>query len=73
MLVDKTIGQLVEYVDNKTVLTMSADHPLRIAELSARAVGRALARAVFQGRFTLDVLDGRVRNPQETLEVLEAN
>ncbi len=33
MLVDKTIGQLVEQVDNKTVLILSADDPLRITEL----------------------------------------
>lgn len=31
-LVDQTVGTLVEHLDSKTVLILSADHPLRIAE-----------------------------------------
>jgi membrane-anchored protein YejM (alkaline phosphatase superfamily) len=90
MLVDRTVEQLEGRLDSKTVLILSADHPLRVADQVDGVTDQHVPFIVhwpgqtkglredeeFSSLRTapliLEILEGRVRTPEDAAQVLKS-
>ena len=83
MLMDQTVGRILEQLDSQTVLILSADHPLRTADGDSRVPflihwpqqTRGLKEerefsSIQTAELILRILEGRVSSPEEAARFL---